>query len=167
MKYIGNFKDWIKNEYVEYLLTNDVTQRPNTHGENPDSEEFRIAAEVGYDLSKTWWYHYCEKNTPFDITAPIETDKKIMWWFIKMNPGNYMPVHRDPHVTQNSNFSNCTRFWMPLQDYQPGHIFVYKNIFMTDYKAGDLWAYTDPSEIHGACNISYSPRLTFQFTTYE
>jgi hypothetical protein len=166
MKYLGNFKDWVKDEYIYYLKNNNGTLRPNTPGENPNSEEFRIATQVGYDLSKTWWHHYSVKNFPYTIKPPIETDNKIMWWFIKMNPGHYMPMHRDPHVTE-SDKKNCVRYWMPLQDYEPGHIFIYNKTFMTDYQKGDLWEYNDANEIHGACNIGYSVRLTFQFTTFK
>jgi len=166
MKYIGNFKDWIKQEWVDYLLVHDGTLRPKTASENPDTEEFRIATSVGYDLTQTWWHHYCNTSCPLLISPPIPTDKEYMWWFIKLLPGGMMPVHRDPHVTEDGKY-NVTRYWMPLQDYVPGHVFVYNNIFMTDYKAGDLWAYSDANEIHGACNISYVPRLTFQFTTYD
>ena len=166
MQFLGNYQDWIKQEWVDYLLNNNGTLRPKTAEDNPDSQEFRMAAQVGYDLSSVWWQHYCETSCPLKITLPIETDKDYMWWFIKMNPGNYMPMHRDPHVSE-SDKSNCRRYWMPLQDYQPGHIFIYNKTFLCDYKAGDLWTYDDPNEIHGAANIGYSPRLTFQFTTYD
>lgn len=166
MKYVGNFKDWIDPMWVEYLLTHDGTLRPGG-GENPDSKEFQIATSVGYDLTKIWWQHYCETSCPLVLTPPIDTGKSYMWWFIKMLPGNYMPMHRDPHVITDTDKTNCTRYWMPLQDYKPGHIFIYKDNFMKDYKAGDLWMYTDANELHGACNIGYSTRLTFQFTTYD
>lgn len=166
MKYIGNFYHWIKDEWINYLLNNDGVPRPNTFSENPDTEEFKIAPEVGYDLSKTWWYHYSEKSCPLKITPPINISNEYMWWFIKILPGGMMPMHKDPHVTE-SDVKNVRRFWMPLQDYVPGHVFVYNNIFMTDYKAGDLWSYIDANEIHGACNIGYTPRLTFQFSTYD
>ena len=166
MKYLGNFKHWIKQEWIDYLLTHDGTLRPKTTEENPDSPEFRIAESVGYDLSTVWWQHYTDTSCPLQITLPIETDLSYIWWFIKMKPGNYMPMHRDPHVTEQDK-ENFTRYWMPLQDYQDGHIFIYENNFMKDYKAGDLWTYTDPNAVHGACNIGYSTRLTFQFTTFK
>lgn len=166
MKYIGNFKSWINKDWLEYLLHTDGVARPNTLNENPDSEEFRIAPSVGYDLSKTWWYHYSEKSCPLIVEPPINVKNEYMWWFIKLLPGGMMPMHRDPHVTE-SDVTNVTRYWMPLQDYVPGHVFVYNNVFMSDYRAGDLWTYEDPNEIHGACNISYTPRLTFQFSTYD
>lgn len=164
MIYIGNFANWIKPEWITYLLNNNGTLRPSGGG-NPDSEEFRIATSAGYDLTKTYWQHYCDTSCPLEITPPIETDKKILWWFIKMLPGNFMPMHRDPHVTE-PGYNNCKRYWMPLQDYTPGHIFIYNKEFMVDYKAGDLWMYDDANEIHGAVNIGYTPRLTFQFTEF-
>lgn len=164
MKYIGNYSNWIRPEWVDYLLTHNGTPRPSTASENPDTEEFRIATQVGYDLSQTWWYHYSEKSCPLELIPPIPVDNDYMWWFIKLLPGGMMPVHRDPHVLEKHN---VTRYWMPLQDYTPGHMFVYNNLFMTDYKAGDLWCYTDANEIHGCANIGYTPRLTFQFSTYD
>jgi hypothetical protein len=165
MKYIGNFIDWITPKLIEYLLTHDGTRRPGG-GANPDSEEFRRATSVGYDLTKTYWHHYDDKSTTLQITPPIPVEGNVLWWFIKMTPGQFMPMHKDPHVTE-TGYTNCTRYWMPLQDYQDGHIFLYNQQFMHGYKAGDLWAYDDANEIHGACNIGYTPRLTFQFTTYE
>jgi hypothetical protein len=166
MNFLGNYKDWIKPELIEYLLSNDGVRRPDA-GENPDCEEFKLAPSVGYDLSKTWWHFYNEKSFPFEIQLPFETDQKFTWWFIKMMPGHYMPMHRDPHVTKDSDKSNCSRYWMPLQDYSPGHVFIYDDEMITRYTAGDLWKYTDANAIHGACNIGYLPRLTFLFTTYD
>jgi hypothetical protein len=163
MKFIGNFKDWIKPEWIEYLLQHDGTKRPSG-GENPECNEFSKAPIVGYDLTKTYWYHYTNHTFPFEVVPPIETQNN-MWWFIKMLPGNFMPMHRDPHITQDDK-KECVRYWMPLQDYEPGHIFVYNKQMMVDYNMGDLWAYSDANELHGACNIGYNPRLTFQFTSY-
>jgi hypothetical protein len=165
MKFVGNYKHWITKEVVDFLLNNDGTPRPNG-GENPDCEEFKLAPQVGYDMTKTWWYFYNQKNMPFDLVPPIETDKSVIWWFIKMLPGNYMPMHRDPHVEHN-DIGNPKRYWMALQDYEPGHVFIYKDTMLTNYKAGDLWEYEDANELHGACNISYIPRLTFLFTIYD
>lgn len=165
MKFIGNYKDWIRPELVDYLLTTDGTLRPNV-GPNPDVQEFKDAEQVGYDLTKTWWHIYEPNIVPFDIVPPISTDKNIIWWFIKLLPGGMMPMHRDPHVSDEANL-NVTRYWMPLKDYELGHIFIYDKQIIIDYKAGDLWAYTDANEIHGCCNIGYTDRLTFQFSTYD
>jgi hypothetical protein len=46
-----------------------------------------------------------------------------------MLPGNCMPIHTDPHTSYESN---SQRYWVPLQDYQNGHWFVYNDVVITD-----------------------------------
>ena len=41
MIFIDNYKEWVKDEYVEFMSNNDGTSRPGG-GPNPDSEEFKI-----------------------------------------------------------------------------------------------------------------------------
>ena len=36
MKYIGNFKDWLKSEWVEYTLANDGSPQPKYEFEQND-----------------------------------------------------------------------------------------------------------------------------------
>ena len=163
MKFIGNFENWIKQEWIEYMLSNDGTPRPGG-GRNPDSEEFKQAAAAGYNLSQTYWYIYEPDTFPFEITAPIGVEGKFLWWFIKMLPGNMMPMHQDPHALEEKN---SKRYWMPLQDYAPGHVFIYKKQLSVDYKKGDLFAYEDSHAVHGACNIGWSPRLIACFSSYD
>jgi hypothetical protein len=55
---------------------------------------------------------------------------------------------------------------MPLTDYQPGHIFIYRNTFINNYKAGDLYKYDISTEIHGAANIGHTVRIILQVTEY-
>jgi hypothetical protein len=81
-----------------------------------------------------------------------------------MLPGNFMPMHVDPHTLYEKN--SC-RYWMPLQDWKPGHVFMYENEVITDYKAGDVWMYRESGALHGAANIGYTPRLVLQVSTYE
>jgi hypothetical protein len=166
MIYLGNYKDWIKQEFIDHMLFNDGTPRPSTPNSNPDSEEFRKAKEHGYDLTATYWYIYLENDFPFKITLPFEERDDFIWWGIKMKPGNFMPVHRDPH-TYDPNFYKVERYWMALQDWQPGHIFMYDREVLVDYKAGDVFKYPDAQEMHCACNIGNETRLTFHFSTYE
>ena len=163
MIYLGNYNNWIQQSWINYLLTHDGTKRPSG-GHNPDSEEFRIATAAGYDLTQTYWHHYDQDSCPLNPGTPFDTDKELMWWFIKLTPGKFMPMHRDPHTIE---FKNPKRYWMPLQDYHEGHIFMYNNQVLVDYKKGDLYEYPNAQEIHGACNIGYTPRLTFLFTLYD
>jgi hypothetical protein len=166
MQYIGNYTNWIQQEWIDYLLSNDGTPRPQTLSENPDSPEFRKATSVGYDLSKIYWYHYTNTNNTFPLALdiPFEKDRKHIWWFIKMNPGMFMPMHKDPHAIEETNVK---RYWIALQDYEEGHIHINGGQFLSNYKKGDMWMYDDPTAIHGACNIGYSPRLIFNFSTYD
>lgn len=165
MIYIGNYVNWIKQEYLDYMLSNDGTPRPGG-GRNPDSEEFRKAKEHGYDLSKVYWYIYESDTFPFNMSLPFDNRKDFIWWGIKMNSGNFMPVHRDPH-TFDPKLYNCKRYWMSLQDWEPGHIFMYDRQVLVDYKKGDIFMYPDSQELHCACNIGNNTRLTFHFSTYD
>lgn len=164
MQYLGNFKEWINPAWIDFLMNNDGTPRPSG-GRNPDSEEFKNAASVGYDLSHTYWYIYEPDTFPFEVTSPIDIKgDTFIWWFIKMLPGNKMPMHRDPHAV---NEKNSKRYWMPLQDYEPGHVFIYEDQLATHYKKGDLFVYDDSKALHGACNIGWSPRLIACFSSFD
>ena len=165
MKYIGNYADWINLDLIEFMKNNDGTARPGG-GANPDSEEFRKAREHGYDLTQTYWYIYESNTLPFNITLPFDNRKDFIWWGIKMKPGNFMPIHRDPH-TFDPELHSCKRYWMALQDWEHGHIFMYNKEVLIDYKKGDIYEYPDSQEIHCACNIGNTVRLSFHFSTYD
>jgi hypothetical protein len=81
-----------------------------------------------------------------------------------MLPGNFMPMHMDPHTVQQQN---ADRFWIPLQDWQPGHIFMYEDYVTTNYKKGDIFQYANSAALHGAANIGSTPRVVLQITLHE
>lgn len=163
MIYLGNYANWIDEKWIDYLLSSEGYPRPSG-GKNPDSEEFRQAESVGYDLTKTYWYIYEPEHLPFKIDPPFPVEGIFLYWFIKMLPGQIMPMHQDPHAIEEKN---SKRFWMPLQDYKPGHVFIYEDELATHYKKGDLFQYDNSHAIHGACNIGWEPRLIFNFSTYN
>jgi hypothetical protein len=74
-----------------------------------------------------------------------------------------MPMHTDPHTHEES----CKRYWIPLQDYESGHIFIYKNTLMTEYSANDVFVYKNAQDSHGAANIGHTPRVVLQVTEYD
>ena len=49
-----------------------------------------------------------------------------------------MPMHTDPHTHDDQN---CKRYWVPLQDFIPGHVFIYGNSMVANYKRGDVFQY--------------------------
>jgi len=75
-----------------------------------------------------------------------------------------MPMHVDPHTTVQKN---AQRFWIPLQDWEIGHIFKFQDEIVTNYKKGDIYEYDDAQGLHGAANIGLTPRVVLQVTLYE
>lgn len=166
MNYIGNFSSWIEEEWTNEILSNEGTARPKG-GKRPDSLEEELeytkARAAGYKDNETYFYMFTKDNTSFDISPPF-VDGQFHWWITKMLPGNFMPMHVDPHTRYERN---SKRFWMPLQDWRPGHIFMYENLVITDYKKGDTWWYDNPVALHGAANIGHTPRVVLQISTYD
>lgn len=164
MKYLGNYADWIKPEWVEYLLNNTGFPRPeNKRLENDFEQEQNSAiANQGYTNS-VYWYKFTPENFPFDITMPTG-EKPDVWWFVKMLPGNLIPMHidQDIEIGKHTNLH-----WMSLSDYVPGHVFVCNDKLHTGYKKGDLYVLDDANDLHGSCNIGFTPRIIFNFTTYK
>ena len=73
-------------------------------------------------------------------------------------------MHIDPHLVE---VTNPVRYTMFLEDYHPGHIFVWDDQLATNYKAGDLFEWSDPMIVHGCTNISYQNRYTLQITMHD
>ncbi len=167
MKYIGNYKNWIQPDWIEKLLALQGVARPS-QGKTPDSPEEHLeyakARQAGYKDSDTYFWMFDKNTLPFKLPTPPFVTGNHHWWITKMLPGNFMPMHVDPHTLYEKN---SNRYWMPLQDWQPGHIFMYKDQVVTNYIAGDVYVYDDPTALHGAANIGHTPRLVLQVSTYD
>jgi hypothetical protein len=166
MQYIGNYKNWITDEMVNFFSSERGMGRP-AEGKKPSSTEeeleYQRAIDAGYSPDQIYFYMFDKTNTPFDIIPPF-IDNNYHWWVTKMLPGNFMPMHMDPHTVLQDN---SKRFWIPLQDFEPGHIFMYENQVITDYKKGDVWNYIDSTALHGAANIGFTPRIVLQISSYN
>ena len=124
-----------------------------------ESDEYNRAQEAGYDLSEVHWWVYEEKDLG-SLILPLENE--YHWWITKLYPGQFMPMHSDPHTHERP----CNRYWVPLQDYEPGHVFIYKDNLMTNYSAFDVFKYDHEQDMHGAANIGHTPRVVLQVTEY-
>lgn len=183
MKYIGNYRDWLKDEWIDYVNINKGIAQPQEEfvnndiqgavqrGERAEFCEFQQKyGAAGYDLTSLLYYIFDGRNFPFDIGIPpwVEGYKEgitgTYFNLFKYNPGHILPIHSD-RVTKFEN--NCRRYWMSWKDYEEGHILIYDNKLIAPYKAGDVFEFTDPFAIHGAANIGMSTRITFQFTIYD
>lgn len=166
MELVGNFKEYVKQEWIDTILNSRGMGRP-AEGKTPDSpeeeNEYRKALSAGYKSSDIYFYMFDKSNTAFNLELPF-IDKKYHWWITKMMPGNFMPMHVDPHSLYQTN---SERYWMPWQDYHPGHIFLYEDTLVSNYKMGDLYRYDNSAALHGAANIGHVPRIVLQISTYE
>lgn len=172
MKLIGNYKDWITPQLWKILSTNDGDRtpvwQPDRWQGNDILDNARRLAETAYGHRNhdfQMFTHKTECLKDYNITMPIPITRSCHnWWFVKYYPGQMQPMHYDPQVTE---VKNALRYTMMLQDYQPGHVYIYDNVLLTDYKAGDLFEWPSAMIYHGAVNISYEPRYTLQLTMYD
>lgn len=166
MRFLGNYKNWIQQDWINEVISSRGIGRPG-EGKTPDSEEenleYQKAKDAGYDEKSIYFWMFDKNNVKFEINPPF-INSKYHWWITKMLPGNFMPIHVDPHTKYEKN---SQRFWIPFQDWEPGHIFMYKNEVITNYKAGDVFIYEEASALHGAANIGYTPRIVLQISTYD
>lgn len=164
MKYIGNYIQDIPSKLINYLLNNDGQPRPNNLSKEAINayDTYAKGQDVGYDLSATYWHIFESQDIPMEI-IPTWTIGKVHWWITKMMPGDMMPMHEDPPTLKH----DCNRYWMPLQDYETGHVFIINDKLITDYKAGDVFAYNVAQDNHGAANIGFTPRLVLQVTEFN
>lgn len=159
---VGNWQHYISSKLRQQVLDTVGQARPRDWPPAfaVESSEYKRAEEAGYDLSAVHWWVYEETNLgPLEL--PLKN--KYHWWITKLYPGQYMPMHTDPHTHEQK----CKRYWIPLQDYEPGHIFIYKEKLMTKYTANDVFVYTDAQDSHGAANIGHTPRVVLQVTEYD
>lgn len=163
MIYVGNFEDWVNPIWRKLVLERDGQARPRDWPPETaiESAEYRKAQEAGYDLTAVNWWIYEKQDLDIDINPPWCTGE-TSWWITKLLPGQFMPMHTDPFT----HYKNCKRFWVPLQDYKPGHLIVYGDNIISNYKTGDVYTYINSTDIHGAANIGHEPRVILQVTEY-
>lgn len=184
LKYLGNYRHWLKDEWIEYVTNNQGSPQPQfefvendilgaiERGERSEFCEYQKKyASAGYDLESTLYYVFDSSNLPFADEIgipPWVTDYKegtgTYFNLFKYGPGHILPIHSDK-VTKFEK--NCRRYWMPWKDYEEGHIFLYEDQLVAPYKAGDVFEFVNSFATHGAANIGLTTRITFQFTTYD
>ena len=174
MKFIGNFKSWIEEHGIMEHLTScqgDSTPvwQPDRWSGNPILESFKEKARPGYSNNKFFFHQMNPKSKEmqnFDFSLPNVPKKrsKVNWWFVMLYPGEFQAMHVDPQLTEVKDFVRYTMF---LQDWEPGHVFVWDDKYISNYKAGDMFEWSDPMTVHGPVNIGYNTRYTLQITMYN
>jgi hypothetical protein len=173
MKYIGNYKEWITDDLMNHLkkCTGDTIPvwQPERWQGHPLLDQFREWVRPGYahkDHNFQQFNPGCNDMQNYKIVLPEFPEKRSNshWWFIKLLPGQMQPMHIDPHLVE---VKNPVRYTMFLEDFVPGHIFVYDDKIMSNYKAGDVYEWSDPMTIHGVVNIGFTTRYTLQVTYHD
>lgn len=173
MKYVGNYSWWIPPKLIESLEESEagVTKlhNPGRWDGHPSLSQYIEKIKV-YDRYKDnvfqQFFNVSEPVKKVGLTLPKlpETRNQIFWWIVKLKPGQYQTVHQDPHLYTSVN---PVRYTLYLQDWQPGHIFVYKDKTISNYKAGDLFEWDDPLMEHAVANISSTTRYSLQISMQD
>jgi hypothetical protein len=176
MEFVKNYKNWIDPMWIEEItntpglsVPKDIFQNinifeeiKNGKREPMDKSEEEIYKVYGTDLVQ---FQLLEKDElSFKINPPwVQPNEDFTWWIVKMYPGQYIPVHRD---NPRGGDKNTRRYWMPLTEHDPGHIFVYEDITVSKYDKGDLYLYNETQALHGAINIGSTTRIILQVSAY-
>lgn len=162
MKKVGNYSNWLKDEWIEEIFSKTGQPRPKpTDAYNEVGRKmYQRYINAGYNPNDVNWYLFDPPDLSFDIDPPW-VEHQFHWWVIKMHPGQFMPVHTDPHVHDEKK---VYRWWMPLTDFELGHVFVLKDDMLKNYKKGDLFLFDDPYIEHAAANIGLTSRAVLQIT---
>lgn len=181
MIFVGNHGDWIKPEWVEYILSHDGKEMPRwefekngileavARGERAEFCEYQKQYEkAGYKYDSLLYYIYENDDLPFDIGLPpfanLQQGQGYYYNLFKYKPGQVLPIHSDNNTDWEKN---CRRYWMPWLDYTEGHVFIYESQLMTGYKAGDVYQFPNAFGVHSACNLSMTPRILYQLTIFD
>jgi hypothetical protein len=191
MNYVGNQAEWITDKLMTHLSSSDgdsvaIWNPDRWHG-HPLMDNIRVKGLNWFgDTIPQQYFHVFNQRTKvlenFNFILPNlpVVKKNVVWWFVKLKPGELQLMHYDMHVLgvahENNEFTKVTgtfpvndviRYTMFLQDWEPGHVFVYEDKVNPIYKKGDIFEWSDPELLHGVVNLSFNPRYTLQITTHD
>ncbi len=166
MMYVGNYKSWIDPDIINTILTTSGERRPLPVVSEKEMPTHNKWVNAGIDPKKIGWeFFYNEHVNRPHIELPINPGtRKYKWWFSKLNPGDLLPLHVDLYP---ETMTNVQRFWMACQDHEPGHIFYNGDEALNNYKAGDLFEFPAADSWHGAANLGFTPKISFQILFYD
>lgn len=169
IEYVGNYKDIIPLSWIEHMRTHTGEIRPNnrmvmTAEVEGQQREWKEAGYFNEGTTATW-----ELFHDWDFTEQLDyskfdfcKDKKVQWWISKVKPGHCFPIHSD---TLKDELINPKRYWIALEDYHWGHVFVIGKYCLRDYKKGD--AYVFDNSPHGAANVGLDNKYSLQILTSD
>ena len=122
MRILDNYNSWINPEWIEYCTNNHGLKQCGNKGDEH------------YAFEGFTWELYDRYNTSFNIAPPFDFGTHNWeWWIKKLLPGDGFPVVL---LTESTR-----RLWMPLTDYEMGHIFIYEEQMIAPFSRGDLFEF--------------------------
>lgn len=162
--YIGNYSDVIPNTWVSHMNSHTGEIRPNyrmvmTEEVERQQKEWARVGYHGENSMATW-----ELFHDWDFNEKLSTDsfdfcvgKKVQWWISKVKPGHCFPMHTD---TIKTELVNPKRYWIAMEDYHWGHVFIINDKCVRDYKKGDVFLFDNSP--HGAANVGLANKYSLQ-----
>jgi len=165
MNYVGNFANWIQQSWIDEVLAKEGWTVPRDLSKDPQlklNEDEQEWFKSGYKMSDHFFSAFYKDDCSFNIEAPF-SPQSWDWWIVKMMPGQFIPIHGDLAMATRKAAKS---YWMPWQDWEPGHIFMFGDQTSVHYKKGDVFEY-DASIKHCAANVGLTPRIVLQIREYE
>ena len=165
MIYLGNFKNKIKQEWIDEILSvpGVISPKDLWTRESPHRVD-RYLESLGYCLDAEYYIVIYANMLSFEkeitdmITELVPEHKGLQWWITKMGPGQFIPLHRDLRISERQE-----RYWMTLTNESPGHLIMYEDEVITKYQAGDTWQLPDSEGQHAAANLGSGVRIALNF----
>lgn len=144
MKILENYGPWINPKWLEHCRKTTGLKQSGPKGVE------HIAFE---GLS---WELFDKHNTEFQIAPPFDFGTHEWdWWIKKLGPHDGFPVVTLTETTR--------RLWMPLNNYEMGHIFVYEESMIAPFNAGDLFEF-EHNAPYAAVNLGVDPFYMMMFS---
>ena len=148
MQYIENYRDWVCQEWLDHISQNTGVKQNGAYNK---------PAGKHYPFEGFNWELFDRHNTDFDISPPVDWGTHDwQWWFKKLLPGDGFPVVE--YISETTS-----RYWMPLNDYELGHIFIFQEEMVAPFNKGDLFDFQINSP-YAAINLGTQPFYLMMFS---
>jgi hypothetical protein len=128
--------------------------------------EYSQYANAGYNLDVKAFEVVDNFDTSFDIPTPPWSPDPTSWWFTRMRPGQFAPMHQDVFARHSVEEAPIRTFWMALSNWEPGFTFMDHTGQVVQWIVGDVFEFSDIASWHAAGNIGRTTRLDCIFTTH-
>ena len=146
MKLIENFQQWVSPSWLVHCSENKGTIQNGNYNKGITPEPF----------GGLTWELFDRHNTDFNLVPPYDFGThEWQWWIKKFLPGNGFPVVRLTETTR--------RLWMPLTNYELGHIFIYEDQMIAPFGQGDLFEF-EHNAPYAAVNLGVAPFYMMMFS---